>query len=259
MEPMSISDRLKSFRKGLSKCAHSVSRPASFAAGLEAVFEDPVLKVTRVGDRSAPNVIVAFTGIRHGLGQIAAEEFVGSSQMDGYSALFVSDMTCSWYNSFGSDQLLEIIAPFLVDKRIVTLGNSRGGFGAIWASQFVGAACTLAFAPQFSVKPEIVPDEKRWMNFRSKIKHWRVDSLADAFGPRTNYITINGNADAEHYRHFKGTKNQTHLLIPNSKHNPASVLKEAGVMNEVIALAAAGIDPFERIRNCGIDVSRVGA
>ncbi len=255
---MSVLGRIRAFGRNRLRSSHAANAQVPITAALDVEFEDDLLKVSRLGDVSAPNVIVAFTRIQHGLGQIAAEEFVGSSRMQGYSALFVSDMRCSWYNNFEGARLLEILSPFLTNKRVVTLGNSMGGFGAIWASRLVGAASTLAFAPQFSVKPEIVPNEQRWMNFRSRIACWRVDSLSGCFDSRTRYITINGDADCEHFQHFRSSENQTHLLIHDSGHNPASVLKKAGLVKEVVALAAAGLDPFERIRQSGINVSRIG-
>ena len=223
----------------------------------ELVFENDLLRITRLGDAASPNVIICFTGIQHGMAQISTEEFVGSSQMADYSAVFVSDLKCSWYNNFAPAMMLDAIAPLIAGKRVVTMGNSMGGFGAIWASGHVKAHAVIAFAPQFSVHSEVVPNETRWQNFRQSIAHWRVPSLANSFDQNATYITINGDADGEHFQKFPHGENRVHLLVHDSHHNPAKMLKERGVLKEVIALCARGEDPFNIIEKAGTKVSRI--
>lgn len=87
-----------------------VTRPKSFRQPdpIE-VHADGDLRVTRLGDPAAPGVFICFTGIRQAMGGIGAEEFVGSTAVPGFSALFVSDLGRTWYNGFPPERLASIL------------------------------------------------------------------------------------------------------------------------------------------------------
>ncbi|WP_141521605.1 alpha/beta hydrolase [Novosphingobium sp. PC22D] len=228
--------------------------------GTDTVFENAVLRVTALGDPDAPGVFVCFTGTLLAMGGIDAEEFVGSTRLPGFSALFVSDLARSWYNAFAPETFTEAIADRIAGKRVITLGNSMGGYGAIWASKYLPVETVIAFAPQFSMHPEVMPGEKRWRNFRRKIGQWRHRSMEDHFREDVRYYTINGDApeDREHWTQFPSGANMEHLLVADTGHYPAARFKQAGILSEVIAQCTEGNSPLDVIREGGFEVSRIG-
>lgn len=229
-------------------------------SGPDVVFENDVLRVTAMGDPEAPGVFLCFTGTLMAMGGIDAEEFVGSTRLPGFSALFVSDLARSWYQAFEPGMLESAVAARIAGKRLVTLGNSMGGYGAIWASGFLPVETAIAFAPQFSMHPTVMPGEKRWRNFRSKIGKWRHRDLGSSFRDTTRYVTINGDApaDEQHWSRFPAGPNMEHLFVPGTGHYPAAKLKEAGVLAETIVTCVEGASPLEVIRSGGFDARRIG-
>lgn len=222
------------------------------------VFSSPLLRVTALGDPALPNIFICFTGVSQAMGGIGAEEFVGSTRMPDFSALFVSDLNRSWFNAFPPELLTDAIAERVAGRRIVTVGNSMGGFGAIWMTRFLPVSTAIAFAPQFSVHPDIVPQETRWQEFRAQIREWRSPSLVEHFVPGTRYITLNGSDDHMHWSRFVPGDNAEHILIDKSGHEPARALKRHNILSDVIASATHGESPFALIRSAGIGCSRLG-
>jgi len=159
-------------------------------AGVDLLHEDETLRVSRSGDPDARVVTLCFTGLLQRMGAIGPEEFLGSALLEGASAIFVTDKTRSWFNSVTAERVIELLAPHVAGKRINTLGNSMGGFGAIWITRYLPVSVALAFAPQYSMHPDIVPDETRWPVARAAISAWRYPSLEGHFVPQTDYVAI---------------------------------------------------------------------
>lgn len=245
-------------RRIQKKLRRMFRQPASQTFEIDAmieVFTDANIRVTALGDPDAPNLFLCFTGVQQGMGGIGAEEFVGTTRFPGFSALFISDLQRSWYNNFPPSLLTDAIGARVAGKRLIGLGNSMGGYGAVWIAQHLPVATVIAFAPQFSVHPEVVPAETRWQEFRSQITHWRERSLS--FNDTTRYFTINGDADEMHWSHFPRQSNCTHLLIKGTGHNPGAKLKERGILRDTISACVAGNDPHDIIAAAGLKVSRL--
>ena len=222
---------------------------ASSRDDLVEVFSDDLVRVTALGDLNCPNIFLCFTGVKQGMGGIGAEEFVGSTRMPDFCALFVSDLKRSWFNSFPESHLVEAIGDIVEGKRIVTVGNSMGGYGAIWATKPFPVETAIAFAPQFSVHPDVVSEETRWEEWRRDISIWRHRSLETYFNDETKYFTFNGDDDALHWSHFPTKPNTEHFLLPNSGHAPAAMLKDAGVLTATIESCVAGVSPMEILQH----------
>lgn len=216
--------------------------------GTELLHEDDTLRVSRSGDPDADTVILCFTGLQQRMGGIGPEEFVASAQLDGASAIFVTDKTRSWFNELEAERVVELLAPHIAGRRIHTLGNSMGGFGAIWITRYLPVSTSLAFAPQFSVHPEIVPDETRWPAARAAISNWRYPSLEDHFVSRTRYVTISGKAgDNVQWTRLPTLPNARHYIVADADHGVAAMLKQHGLLREVIAAAFTDVPNLDAV------------
>jgi hypothetical protein len=223
------------------------------------VFEDDGVRVAISGNPDDPGVFLCFTGVGGGVGGVQVEEFVGSTRLPGYFAIYIADKRRAWYN-WDAQPLLDILQPYVAGKSIVTIGNSMGGFGAIWMAGVLKPVRTcLAFAAQYSVHPEIVPAENRWLDYRQAIKDWRVPSLLNAFSPETRFWTFNGGRDAEHWSRFPHSENCSHYLARDAGHDVARTLKKAGILSDVIKDCIEGVDPFGRIAEAGVQIERITA
>ncbi len=216
------------------------------------VFEDEVLRVATLGEADAPGTVLCFTGIGANMDGAPPEEFVASTRLPGFSAVFVTDKRRSWYNAVAPADLTAILAPLVAGRRVVAVGNSMGGFGAIWASGLIACATVIAFAPQWSVHPGIVPEERRWRRYRDAITEWRVESLEGRFVPGTRYVTINGAVDRPHWRRFPSGPGRDHLLVADADHNPARLIRGRGALGDLIATCVAGGDALACLTRHGI-------
>jgi len=249
------------FKERLKKIFHQRLRPThepAHANDAQVLFADDTLRITTIGDPASPNCFLSFTGLYHAMGSIKMEEFVGATRLPGFFAIFVTDLKRSWFNGFPPEAILGPIAPLLAGKRIVTIGNSLGGFGAIWITRYLPVDLAIAFCPQYSVHPEEVPGETRWDEFRSKISEWRVRSLDGAFNDSTRYVTFNGDGPDEiHWRRLPHLPNCHHILIQGSGHETALFLKQRGVLGAAIESTVQGQDPLAQLKSHNISAVRI--
>lgn len=233
------------------------ARARTRSGELLVAFEDDALRVTVSGDPQQPGVFLCFTGVGGGVGGVQMEEFVGSTRLPGYFAVYITDKKRSWYN-WDVAPVLDILRPYVEGKSVVTIGNSMGGFGAIWMAGALGNVHTcMAFAAQYSVHPEIMPEEQRWLNYREAITDWRMPSLMNSFEPTTRFWTFNGGRDAEHWSKFPLGENRSHFLTRDAGHDVARTLKEAGVLSDVIERCIEGEDPMDLIAAGGVQIERI--
>lgn len=211
---------------------------------IETLCDDEHLRLRWLSGDSS-RLIVAFTGIGHGMGGVQRDEFVGASSDGGAnSTLFVTDRRRSWYSSPGlidriTDQIEERAA-ISGATEIATIGNSMGGFGAILFTKYVDVAVAVAFAPQYSMDSSIVAD-RRWARYRADFGPLPVRSLDDAMNGRTLYFVISGDAPLEraHMERFSNRDNLFRFEVPGADHSVAKALKESGAMREILGLMMA--------------------
>lgn len=201
------------------------------------IHEDEFLKVVW-RPRDAARVLLCFTGIGHSLGAIPVQqdEFVGTALSYGVP-VFIHDKTRSWGNSFSFEQLASILEPLCGGREMSAIGNSMGGFLAVAASSLLPLRRVVAFAPQFSVNPQVLPDERRWMEYRRNIVHYRLPSLEGCFERAEQYFLFSGDTPEEerHWRHFPARANVYNFVRPGTGHDAAVLFKTDGVLSRLIS------------------------
>lgn len=204
--------------------------------GQEIILDDDHLRVS-CNNNDGPFCVVSFTGIGHGLNGIDLQtrEFTALSPELGPN-YFVIDKTRSWGNAIDLEAVCKVIRDRHHDKRIITLGNSMGGFLAILASQYIGAERCISFSPQYSVSPKVVPFEKRWKKYSDKIDTFKFESLSHAFCDETEYFIFFGNRKSElrHMNLFPDRRNVRKILAGRD-HNLARELKQSGLLYPLIS------------------------
>ena len=235
---------LQKLTVGLSKMRRRSRTAVTQRGGYETLFDDDVMTVFyRPGRLDA--CVVSFTGVGHGTGGIDVQnpEFARSGGEE--SSVFVIDKHRSWGNALDWEALKRVLAPVLKGAHVTTLGNSMGGFLAIYAARDLGATEAIAFAPQWSVDPKIIPDENRWKKYRRTISEFRIPDLSDAFSSRTKYFVLFGN-DVRDYKHVRLFAKRTDALelhvLDGCDHDVARFLKDKGQLYAAINACRAGGD-----------------
>lgn len=213
--------------------------------------------ITNIDD--VERVIISFTGIGHAMGGIDVQkvEFAGFSlRQSGVGFITITDKKRSWGNNLDVGALVKLVRDLADDRPIHLIGNSMGGFLAILFSGGLKARSTLAFAAQFSVLHDIMPDEHRWDRYVRSIRQWRYPSLDGMFDKDCVYQMVHGSHASEkrHWSRMSRGPNIHHFVVAQSGHNVASRLKEVGVLDQIVNAGVRGdmnASLFERV---GVDL-----
>ncbi|MRU15593.1 hypothetical protein FDP25_09140 [Roseovarius sp. A21] len=174
--------------------------------------------------------------------------------------LFVIDESRSWLNSPGMAERLiatiEDVALQIGAKRLVGLGNSMGATMLLHLSRDVAFDTILAFTPQYSVDPAIVPEERRWRFFRRQIENFRFPAVQGLRPEKTAYFILHGDEADEliHALRFPPSQRVSHLILPGYGHRLAIKLKRKGALPTLVNLAIEG-----RHHRLGKRLMRLGA
>jgi pimeloyl-ACP methyl ester carboxylesterase len=136
------------------------------------------------------------------------------------------------------------LAPRLRDfRKVIAIGNSMGGFGAVYfASRLPNCRTAIAFVPQFSIDPTIVPGETRWQQHRLRLSAFPVrHALLDANGGVDFHIFFGGNdrRDQTHLALFKShaTRRTNIFSLPHAAHGVAKYLRQQRLLRPVLDAA----------------------
>lgn len=147
------------------------------------LYEDKNILIKGRKKDSSDICLLSFTGVGLAMGgvNIQKEEFVSSLLKNGHS-IFIIDKSRSWSNNIDIDIVKKTINNFLnglPNVRLVSIGNSMGASNALFLQEELKIDLVIAFAPQFSVHPDIFPnlENKNWEEYRNAIKNWKYISL----------------------------------------------------------------------------------
>lgn len=150
--------------------------------------------------------------------------------------IFITDKTRSWGNQLDFCFVKDVIAPLIETRKVYSIGNSMGGFNAIISTRYIKTDVCIAFVPQYSVNPSIVPWEMRWKEYTSDIENFRFESVSEYMNETTNYFIFTGGKgpDKRHANLFPVMENVHHYSFPSISHNVAITLKEMGALDAVV-------------------------
>ncbi|WP_299349476.1 glycosyltransferase family 61 protein [uncultured Shimia sp.] len=167
----------------------SVTRPIEIASASEAAGLDAFFLAGEHTDawfeRGSDILIVSFYNLATvGEHELPHPWFYGNALKQNYSILGLIAHRKDWYRNDDAPRLLTELREagvFEGFRRILFIGTSMGGFAALTYSSLVPGAAVLAFSPQSTLAPEIVPFEKRYKRAQ-KLIDWTAPAHLDAAG-----------------------------------------------------------------------------
>jgi pimeloyl-ACP methyl ester carboxylesterase len=221
--------------------------------GISYNFEEPVLVETPEPlcvhhlPGSGKRLVLSLAGVGTSRKFSPRREFTGSASGGGQNhVLFISDSSRSWMNGPGvKDRIVDIVAQFRrqfeIDE-VVALGNSMGGFAGLVLADVMPVDTVIAFSPQFSANPDVVPEETRWWFYRRQIQQWDFAEVGSLNHPGTNYFIFHADApeEAVHWARFPKDKRIHHFILAGEDHNLVRTLQKRGLLRQVIETAIAG-------------------
>jgi hypothetical protein len=237
----------------------------SFAiAGSGTLFEDERLRVRFIKGESN-EAVISFSGVGTGDYRIrdmnkpsGTSDGQNATQIDEFrktlggtkNVYYVADKQRGWYNGL-ENRILDLINTHLAEhetKRVLALGYSMGGSAALmFASRIQGCRQALAFAPQSSVHPDLVPFEDRWGEYRANITEWTTpDPIQCMEDGKRRYYVIYGmdeDRDEKHIQRILSRELPNVIVfgIHNCGHDVAPYLKNNGVsLTDIVDKAYSG-------------------
>ncbi|MDP4990308.1 MAG: hypothetical protein NWQ37_03730 [Marivita lacus] len=193
------------------------------------------------------DLVVSLSGVGTQRNVEPPPEFPGIASSGGQNhVLFVSDKSRSWLNGDGmADRILRCIkatAEHVGAERVIALGNSMGGTMALHLSRFFDFERVIAFAPQYSVLADEVPEEDRWFYFRKQIKRYPFPRVEALRPDATKYYIFHGDEHRElaHALRFPKAPGISHYIMPETDHRVAASLHERGVLAPLVKNLIAG-------------------
>jgi hypothetical protein len=220
---------------------------------VDLLFDDETCRIVHErGDNG--RAVISFAGVGYALGGIQVEEFRRSLDGSHFDIYYVIDKERRWYNRC-YDAVLATINRSLGERRIAetfTLGNSMGGFGAVlFAGALAECRRAIAFSPQSSVCPVVVPFEDRWREWTQYISDWRVPDAVPQMRRGLSYVLFFGAADPRDRRHIDrfaaGAGETLPCRIDESAHGVAAEIKRHGLLVPLLD-ALLTSTPLERRR-----------
>ena len=208
----------------MGRCADGYgSRSASYAGYNKMIqFDDRSLE-------DADTLVVAFTGIHHGLGQIPFEFY---RSLRGTCALFVSDRSQRWYQN-GVAEIVERIGTATKEtgsKKLVLIGNSMGGFAALLFGSLCDADHILAFAPQTTIIPEQTDalGDARWQQYQREMDNIPFGDVAVLPAPASTHIIYGEESVLDKAHAIRLGWPCQITPVAGADHGPAAVLRAKG-------------------------------
>lgn len=201
---------------------------------------------------SSDLLVLAFSGVGDRHKPVPMPEGTMLAGWDGVNhVLFVRDASRSWMNAPGLVESLKAAVLGLIEKikpsRVVAFGNSMGGTAALIFATLTRLDGVLAIVPQFSMKSEIVPEERRWRHFARTITDWPFPSVPDLSGLKNVMILHGGDAfEIIHDRRFRVGPSVDHYVLPQYGHTLAKILKNKQILRPLMAQVLSGNMPEAR-------------
>lgn len=172
-------------------------------------------------------LVISFASIGQKRRLMPKDEFVRPVfGLGPHHALFVADKRRSWLNAPDLVEDLQRTVRSLreVDgvTRIITIGAGMGGYSALAAAHHFDVNAGLAFAPQASVHPDVMPGETRWPYWRRRIKTHLLRSVSPL--PETGWFTLFHGlpGDADQAEAFGAQSNVDHFVLSDTRHHEVS-------------------------------------
>ncbi len=185
-------------------------------------------------------LVVCFTGIGIGFEEPQSYEFAKVATTRGRdSVLFIADTDRSWLNNPGMLDAIKVETERRIAENgirtTMTLGYSMGGYCAMILSGLVPVERCVAYAPQFSVNPEVIPNERRWRELRERIGEHRIRSVEDYLSPDTRYYVFHGDQPKEALQRdrFEPSRQLLPIVMPGVGHNVPAALRSRGLLEAV--------------------------
>ena len=198
------------------------------------LYEDDDLKLV-FNNHGGDDCFVTFTGTGKGLVNGFGQQFLDPRKVSGL--YFISKWDHWWHTS----GMAEAIAKGKVAlgaagfKRIIAYGASMGGYGAaLYAAEF-NVEFGILIAPQYEIRPDLPPNEQRWMREAQKIAFSNRTIASELSGRVPFYVIFDScSRDLAHVELFEQVTDVIRVPVPFGDHTPGVMLVQVGMLKDLV-------------------------
>ncbi len=192
-------------------------------------------------------LMVSFTSVGQERDKWPPKEFIGIASQQGKNhVMCITDISRCWMNADGMDQkIVTTISDYILDNGIthlMAMGVSMGAYNALILGRMMPVRRVIAFAPQYSVHPQVVPEEKRWWFFRKQITKWPHREMNRLPRDPAKVFIFHGDTPDErmHWEKFPQAENVKHYIFSGADHNFVRQLKSNDKLRKITVAAING-------------------
>lgn len=209
------------------------------------LFRSENVVVRSMPTKDVSRWIVTFDnyGIGHGFDRPGfGQEFLRQS---GVSALHVMGCQEDWYQyPEMAEAMAAARAATVGADRVMTYGSSMGGYAAIRFADAVRAHAVLALSPQYSIDPQKMPSETRWLQDSHRIT-WLPEVDGRIICRARPVVVFDPLEDGHQVTRIQGDIDIRQVALPYVSHPATTYLAETGLLKPLVLQALSG--DFEHI------------
>jgi len=197
---------------------------------VEDLYRSENIRVKKVGGFSQDTLIVSFDSYtdkfsldRPGFG----ENFFIKNNID---CIHIIPKNNSWYQYEEMSHIMEKICGVIQEyDQIFTYGASMGGYAAIRYGRTLNATA-IAIAPQYSVDPKVMPEERRWHEAVSLTYSQECRKPIEPLKGTIIFYDPFNTFDRQHVKRITQDTSVIEAAIPYSGHMAGVYLAEVGML-----------------------------
>ncbi|WP_283424290.1 alpha/beta hydrolase [Shimia sagamensis] len=189
-------------------------------------------------------LVVTLGGVGTKPNEMPPFEFVGTASQGGENhVILVTERARTWMNSPDLPvaivkEIETVVAREAIDE-VVAIGNSMGGFMALVLPTLTRVDTVVAPSPQFSMHPNVVPEETRWQKWR---RRFPTDLVRQVPAPQDGMrsLVLHGDSPKEriHWARFSpASKTFNHFILRGESHDLVKALKKLDIMRPLLERA----------------------
>jgi hypothetical protein len=204
--------------------------------------EHPLRIESTEGETS--RLVVSFTSVGQERDKWPPKEFVGLASQGGRNhVMCITDISRCWMNSKGMSNLIVTkISDYVLEHgitKVMAIGISMGAYNALVLGQKMPLTRIICFTPQYSVHPDVLPEETRWRWFRKQITDWPHKQMDKLPKPPVPIYMFHGDTPDErmHWERFPMAPNLKHYIFKGADHNFVRNMKGANTLRKIVVAA----------------------
>lgn len=218
---------------------------------MQTLFNSKTTNISFI-DRETDIVFVCFNSL--GMNDQKTLDFYSLSKT--FSVIFIMDKKNSWGNKLDWNSISNIVNSIIKDKTSYSIGVSMGGTNSILSANYLNTDYVIAFNPQFSIHPEIVPDSE-YRPYAEKIDKWIHYSIKKCLKikNKTYYLFVSTH-DVNDTLFIHKYPQHIFNFGNGYGHNLAFDLKNAGHLEGLLKVITSGPEKIYEYVNNALEVDK---